>query len=528
MTEKTIRDRYSNVRLWLEERIWGHRIYDESTPELALLELLNVVNAVHCGPDNSIPFSDPDLGEPRRVSYHRSLPLRTILFNNPDIAEPVRRFGANRDRWAAHRQELARRWAACRQHAGGDHLAQCFAHPDGFNYLEERLGNYEDYAAAVQALRETGIEVRSNKRWTSKFLFPFCEGARFEDLHEKKFSTDRRFFGRTGEIAYLMLARSGYGSEIWSGLQKVLFDEAANHRRRWAHVIQALTPPENAEGMDSTTSGVPIGYLPQTSHPCFTQYGEDTAAILTAEMPEYDSLSHLARLTAFHLQHYILTVAGEDQVNRPRYPIEIAGDHPDLVRRLSQRQYSANREASLGRLRREIDRWRSELKTSSSVDQLQEVGSFWSDLDKEVGATTSKNEKAVVEKVWNKLTEAGIRKHRRHLGAVHHEFCRTCGLSSATGARQYRYCPDDSLLRTLVIANVAKRMEFRELLDRWFDRYGFTIARRHAERVFNRHDLGDFATNERRLRRRLTSLGLLRVLSDDYAYVVNRYRGETV
>ena len=40
------RSPYRTVEIWLDEAIWGHRIYDQPTPELILLELLNVVDSL--------------------------------------------------------------------------------------------------------------------------------------------------------------------------------------------------------------------------------------------------------------------------------------------------------------------------------------------------------------------------------------------------------------------------------------------------------------------------------------------------
>ena len=63
-------------------------------------------------------------------------------------------------------------------------------------------------------------------------------------------------------------------------------------------------------------------------------------------------------------------------------------------------------------------------------------------------------------------------------------------------------------------------------VERLYERYGFVIAKRHADSLGLRLDLSDFNANDFRLRLRLANLGLLRILSDDCAFVLNRYSEE--
>jgi hypothetical protein len=88
---------------------------------------------------------------------------------------------------------------------------------------------FQDFARIVTLLRTTAIEGDSNKRWTSKFAFPYGPAALFPDLGRRKrerrrSSMDRRFFARTGELAYVMLCRSGRGPALYEHLQRSVFD----------------------------------------------------------------------------------------------------------------------------------------------------------------------------------------------------------------------------------------------------------------------------------------------------------------
>jgi hypothetical protein len=64
---------------------------------------------------------------------------------------------------------------------------------------------------------------------------------------------------------------------------------------------------------------------------------------------------------------------------------------------------------------------------------------------------------------------------------------------------------------------------YKEFLDLLFIRYGIVIGEREAEVVLANTDFEKkaFQTNSQRLEQRLSSLGMLRRLSDACAYVQN-------
>jgi len=71
----------------------------------------------------------------------------------------------------------------------------------------------------VSLVRTTSLEVNSNKRWTSKFVFPYGKDCLYEDLDKNATTNDRRFFGRTGEVLYLMLCRTQRKQELLAALK---------------------------------------------------------------------------------------------------------------------------------------------------------------------------------------------------------------------------------------------------------------------------------------------------------------------
>jgi hypothetical protein len=123
----------------------------------------------------------------------------------------------------------------------------------------------------------------------------------------------------------------------------------------------------------------------------------------------------------------------------------------------------------------------------------------------------------------SELRRAAIARHRQHVASVHRQYGRDVGLVSKRGTNRLRYAPTDALLKTLVLANVSHRMEYKEFLGVLFARYRFVIGEREAEQVLSHEDFEKkaFQTNSHRLEQRLSSLGMLRRLSDACAYVQN-------
>jgi len=515
---------YRDPEFWLDECIWGHRIYDESTPDLILLELLNVATCLR--DQGKMPFRDsaPDEDVKIHTSFRRSLVLRTILFNNPT----VNAHRAAPDPWREQLRDLYAAWSSYPRKGGvRDYDMEG---PESFAYLKQGFRTYDAYADFVDILRKGALEYQSNKRWTSKFLFPYAAEALFEDLSDRAFTSDRRFFGRSGELAYLMLSRSGKGAEIWAGLQRTVFDDA-HHAGRWRRGIRALMHPVDRAWTPSE-DGARLGYLPYVKHPTFRLLGDDVSALLKAGMPEYDVLPHIGCITAFHLVHYLLTVSAEgldgasgDESPAVRYTVEVHAPKPDTVRRLARYSYQLNNELPSRRLDAALARIGS-LESISTALERRDKHALQTELEARWWPQVRRYSKAAsADRLWSEFHQRAKKRHRQHLGNVHHEYMRACGLASREGTNAYRYCPSDAFLRTLVLANVSERMDFEEFLDRLYERYGIAVARRHVEQYLP-GDLSDFDANAERLLARLTRLGLVHRLSDACAYVVNRYKEE--
>ena len=151
--------------MWVDEAIWGHRLYDEQLPWFVFLEFLNVFTHED---DKGRAFDEQ--GKPNELKYraaHR-LYLRNILFNNPHLPEIRLSYPNDGNRW----DEWLRRMKLA---------ATGLNHP-AFGFLEDRFHSFEDFCEVVSLVRSTSLEVNSNKRWTSKFVFPYGRDCLYEDL----------------------------------------------------------------------------------------------------------------------------------------------------------------------------------------------------------------------------------------------------------------------------------------------------------------------------------------------------------
>lgn len=184
--------------MWVDEQIWGHRLWDAQTPWLIFLEFLTVAEACHREGRLLQELSVDDQNRPEPLSFrpYKRMYLRNILYNNEEIFRIAEKHADDATAW--------RLWLQWMQ----DH-AQAIPNLD-FSYLKRRFRSFHQFASLVGMIRSSTIESASNKRWSSRFVFPFGRHAIYEDLNVSGGSASREYiyFGRPGELLYQMLARS--------------------------------------------------------------------------------------------------------------------------------------------------------------------------------------------------------------------------------------------------------------------------------------------------------------------------------
>jgi hypothetical protein len=491
----------------VDEHIWGHRLYDEQLPHLAVLEFLGVLGSNADSPLRAA-FAD-------KVRYRpqRQIRLRGLLFNNPYIESVREKAIPDEDKWAQWDARFAEDATGL---GDGD-----------MSYLRQVFSSFDDFAKAIELLRSSSFEARSNKRWSSKFVFPFGPDALYEDLRidaDGGASNDRRFFARSGELLYLMLCRAKKGPELGDQLVKRLFNRGAPMNR----LVKALQgEPQHAGDYRE------VGYLPHASHPRFDRLCADWLAILSRDMPVYDALEHLIASAGLNLLLYFLECAKVHSGDAQPVEIicEIVSRERTRVRMLSGESYQANQASSLRAVRTAVegirltDEWAQAAQSADPNGESASLLRAWfqwppADGEEDVDALNASGDDLI-----RTLVEKAESRHEQHFGKIHAAWSRAIGLSSRRLSRRTRYAPNDRLLKTLVVTVVDDRMQFDEFLSEARLRYGLVIGDVEGARLVKDKLVDQEALSENRgnLETRLLGLGLVRRLSDSCSFVENPF-----
>lgn len=498
-------------QLWIDEAIWGHRLHDEQTPWLTVLEFLGVFQAEKLHGRALVEKA------PNTLSYkpQQQLRLRNLLFNNPHIVTVNSEIRQEEDKWATWLDRM-------RNSTGG------FDNAD-FAYLRNHFDSFQDLGAVIAFLQSSAIEGNSNKRWSSKFVFPFGGNSLFEDVSvsaSNGVTNDRRFFGRVGELLYLMLSRSRQASEV----SRLVSERLLAGEGPYDKLVRILQGEPEFSQKERGGS-----YLPLAQHRCFDRLAEDWISLLTCRVPTYDIIPHLVTITGLNLMLYQLERA-QEVVPHPeniRLVCEIIGPKRSKVRELSEKSYQRNQGipgqavenyiASIA----ETAEWRAALVSEHPRIAAAELLAARFDWPDEDDADEARGDP---QNLIDTLIGRAQVRHRQHVGRFHGTWSRLIGLSSRRSSRSTRYAPTDRLLKTLVVCRVDRRMEFKEFLTALHMRYGIVVGDQQATDLTEQGaaDHEDFSENARRLEERLSSLGLLERFSDSCAYVVNPFeRGAT-
>lgn len=504
------REDRTGPELWVDEAIWGHRLHDEQTPWLTLLEFLGVLQA------EDLLGRALTEASPNALSYkpQQQLKLRNVLFNNPHIVTLRKEQRNDDDKWAT--------WLArMKDSAGG-------LENRDFSYLRKHFSSFHDFASVVAFLQSSAIEGNSNKRWSSKFVFPFGGTALYEDVKVTEsdgVSNDRRFFGRTGEILYLMLCRSRLAPKLKEQATKRLLTGEGPYNAL-VRVLQGESEHAKQERGGS--------YLPLASHPAFDRLAEDWLSLLSCKVPAYDIIPHMVTMTGLNLVLYQLQRAREVIGGDERVTLvwEIIAPKRTKVRELSEKSFQENNVLpgqAVDHYIRSVGsspEWEAALKSEEPRLAAAELLSELFDWpDEEEMADVSGEPAQLLEHLVRK---AQVR-HRQHVGKFHGTWARQIGMSSRRSSRSTRYAPTDRLLKTLVVCSVDGRQELKNFLALLWERYGIIVGDHQADQLINQGvvDRVDFAENATRLEERLASLGLLERFSDSCAYVVNPFERTT-
>ncbi|WP_019447007.1 hypothetical protein [Cupriavidus sp. BIS7] len=514
MSEIYKRPEIKSVVFCVDENIWGHRLYDEQLPHLTVLEFLGAL-----GSNLEKPLRPHEgLGGAFKFQPQRQIRLRGLLFNNPYVESIAESAQADEEKWRQWFEKFDQG-----KTGNGD---------DDMGYLRRSFSSFDDFAKAIELLRSSSFESRSNKRWSSKFVFPFGPDALYEDLEidsRGKMSNDRRFFARTGELLYMMLTRAKRGAELGDILAERLFDREAP-MNRLARALQGV--PQRTD--DSRQSG----YLPEVANKRFDQICEDWLSILAKDMPIYDALEHLITISGLNMLLYFLErakrVSGDD--DPVEIVCEIVSKERTKVRALSGDSYQFNQGLPAKAVRAHVESIRQDEAWAEAASnefpdaervKLMRERFQWPSIDGgEDEDYTGKSPDTLV----GDLVDLALARHEQHVGKIHATWSRAIGLSSRRLSRRTRYAPNDRLLKSLVVAIVDDRMQFDEFLAEANKRYGLVLGDAEGARLVDAKlvDQEELSENRDNLEARLVGLGLVRRLSDSCSFVENpfAFKGE--
>ncbi len=501
-----------DVDFAVDEHIWGHRLYDEQLPHLAVLEFFGVLGSNASSPLRETP------GKPVRYKPQRQIRLRGLLFNNPYVEAVRERSISDEDKWAMWAEKFA---------VDADQLG------DGdMSYLRKVFNSFDDFAKAIELLRSSSFEAKSNKRWSSKFVFPFGPDAMYEDLRidaDGAASNDRRFFARSGELLYLMLCRAERGAELGDQLVARMFNASAPMNR----LVRALQGKSQHAGDYRD-----VGYLPHAKHPRFDRLCDDWLAILSRDMPVYDALEHLIASAGLNLLLYFLECgkARAGDAEPVELICEIVSRERTKVRALSGESYQDNQALSLRAVRASVEsirltqEWESAMKSQDPNGECAALMHSWFQWPPADGGDDGDAVNSTGDQLIRTLVEKAESRHEQHFGKIHAAWSRAIGLSSRRLSRRTRYAPNDRLLKTLVVTMVDDRMQFDEFLSEARRRYGLVIGDAEGIRLVTDKLVDQEALSENRgnLETRLVGLGLVRRLSDSCSFVENPFVVEGV
>lgn len=216
---------------------------------------------------------------------------------------------------------------------------------DHFAHLDQEFGQrIEGLLQAVRLLRSMEIDVMHNRRWTSRFLAVTGPDLILTDMRERagNWSSDRRFFGRGGELVYLMLNRSARADQVGQLIERRLL----NPTDPMNLIAQKLAGPDS-----EAASSTKIGYLPLETHPAYDRIAEDWERVLRLSLPDGHLFEPLFRMTGLNLFVYLAERAQDICASPSREPIvlDLGQGQDKQLRELSKVHLNRHRHAPTAR-----------------------------------------------------------------------------------------------------------------------------------------------------------------------------------
>lgn len=532
----------------IEEAIWGHRLHDEQVGAMVAMEFLNVLLDVSFKDYDDITGNKTNLQRTLQYSAYRKVVLRALLFNNAVIESVNKDDYEVWSKWlelfvpeSTHESKkkslrnlideslLSGHWDA-------SYLRRAFEHSENEN-------SFEAFSSLIKLIRACAFNANSNKRWTSMFVFPWGKDCLYVDM-DVSGTTDRRFFGRSGELLYILLSYADNRFELERLIREKYFD--TNNPLNLA--CKALQGNAREKKFEFKGASGPVRYTATLQHR-MNLLCDDLIAILKSKLPPEDLFHHLWRIMGLHLMCYLMERGAEasqpafyegQEVDPQKiqdsfmFFCEILAPSSNIIRTTSQRIYQDNRQKSLKTIQVYVEQmYKKALELSGHVDSNDDEESFTKFQDKffDLLEMTLKKRQEYCNfsdavKLKEAILKAALARHENHWSEVLAEYGKAIGLASRSGTRRYRYCPTDELIITLMLANVdSEHMLLNEFMAKLYDKYHIVVGQLEKTPLnLNLSESNSALTkNVERLKARLKGLGLLTKLSDGFDVVDNHF-----
>jgi len=485
-----IKQKYNLNHLPFIEHIWGHRFRTDQTPMILLFELMCIIeNQYQAKKSGKIKNIFSPENETLYFNHRRNFKLRILLYQNEILETLFRSSMTDAEKWTKQFDFL--------RSLGNDNFD--FTDND-IDHIEKNFTSFENFYNVIKILSSITFDPLSNKRWTSKFVFPISREYIWCDYDNVKGSEDRRFFSRGGELLYLMMCRSS--SEPLIELERLFIDWLDDEGDSYSRLAKSLVQTEERHPIDKPKN---LGHLPYQNMSCFETLSEDIIRTLKLPLEKLDKVKILSDMIGFHTGNYILTI-GEmysrsmDNISErpPHYIAEVLAKSTNSIRKTSIQSISTQR----NRLKRTL---------GNRIPDLFEL------CCDEVEDDIERN------KILKEETEDAQKYLTDHIVGYPHVCFRAIGFVSRKNTRSYRYVITEDFLHSLVISilGAEKRIEFKKFIRELRDRYNIFIDQSPE----NNNDIlqSDLNRNVKNMATLLYQMGMLRHLSDACSYVVNPY-----
>lgn len=544
-----------NERHALAARIWGHRLRAGQHWMEYMLEFLSVLSGFEYELGQGLSDREGEAGYRAKYRVPTRLGLRRFVFYDGREKTPDPRDKRATDEIV---KRLRTRLPADPQ-TSEELLGQLRSLLRSFSAIED---SRSWYAKSLFPVHEEFLLWEALRKGSTKYKYiGKPEELSIAELDKGVEFFARNFFARGGELYYLLISAgtegdAGRRDRIASRLRELL-TERNQTLGDFAKIINGAWEELVAEEGDRMIEGR-IGWILDPACLLYRQFAEDLDIFLDNNLDSLECLELLAHLIGFHIVCYIYhrahpASAPEGHASgscidacRPQMLVDLLGDEDGgvirersaaLLRRHEAWQIERVRELIAEQVRvwaeqqpdddllleflsktAEGEFGRARTRSKGVLDQrLRELGTRYSagEISRE----------ALVSRFSAAIFDALSTDFRDNFLAVHNRLGRAVGLIAPRRGSRPRFALGDTLLKTLVVANLrpGETISFGALLSRLHDRYGIVVGPGEARDagLIERLRINEeyYARNRDALLARMKRAGLVAQYSDATALV---------